>query len=219
MYHTQDLAVVRRLRLFMCVYDLTWLVHVCHDSSTCIMTHSCVMWLAPCAAWDIHVCNMTYSCVLGRTHVCHDSFMCDVTCALRCLMHSCVYTVCHDSSMCVSWLVHVCRDLCMLTCLIMWHDSFTCDMTDSCATGLIHMCDRAHSFIRQNAFISVTKLMNCALGRAARPYESCKIFKGRPRRNAFSKLVHSRYKSFPPDRFCQVEIQNTTGLSNKSSNA
>jgi len=25
---------------------------------------------------------------------------------------------------------------------------------------------------------------------AARPYESCKIFKGRPRRNAFSKLVH-----------------------------
>jgi len=25
---------------------------------------------------------------------------------------------------------------------------------------------------------------------SARPYESCKIFKGRPRRNAFSKLVH-----------------------------
>ena len=54
---------------------------------------------------------------------------------------------------------------------------------------------------------------------SARPYESCKIFKGRPRRNAFSKLVHRQYKSFPPDRFCQVEIQNTTGLSNKPSTA
>jgi len=54
---------------------------------------------------------------------------------------------------------------------------------------------------------------------SARPYESCKIFKGRPRRNAFSKLVHCQYKSFPPDRFCQVEIQNTTGLSNKPSTA
>jgi len=35
----------------------------------------------------------------------------------------------------------------------------------------------------------------------ARPYESCKIFKGWPRRNAFSKLVHRQYKSFLPDRF------------------
>ena len=50
---------------------------------------------------------------------------------------------------------------------------------------------------------------------AARPYESCEIFKGRPRRNAFSKLVHRQYKSFPPGRFCQLEIKNTTGLSNK----
>jgi len=35
----------------------------------------------------------------------------------------------------------------------------------------------------------------------ARPYESCKIIKGGPRRNAFSNLVHRQYKSFPPDRF------------------
>ena len=54
---------------------------------------------------------------------------------------------------------------------------------------------------------------------SARPYESYKIFKGRPRRNAFSKLVHRQYKSFPPDRFCQVEIQKSTGLSNKPSTA
>ena len=55
--------------------------------------------------------------------------------------------------------------------------------------------------------------------RSARPYESCKIFKGWPRRNAFSKLVHREYKSFPPDRFCQVEMKNPTRLSNNSSNA
>ena len=36
-------------------------------------------------------------------------------------------------------------------------------------------------------------------GLPARPYESCKILKGRPRRNAFSKLVHHQYKSFPTD--------------------
>ena len=33
------------------------------------------------------------------------------------------------------------------------------------------------------------------------------------------KLVHRQHKSFPPDRFCQVEIQKTTELSDKSSNA
>jgi len=54
---------------------------------------------------------------------------------------------------------------------------------------------------------------------SARPYESCKIFKGRPCRNAFSKLVHRQYKSFPTDRFCQVEIQKTTRLSNETSTA
>jgi len=54
---------------------------------------------------------------------------------------------------------------------------------------------------------------------SASPYESCEIFEGRPRRNAFSKLVHCQYKSFPPDRFCQVEMKNPTRLSNKTSNA
>ena len=41
------------------------------------------------------------------------------------------------------------------------------------------------------------------------------LFKGRPRRNAFSKLVHRPYKSFPTDRFCEMEIKKTTGLRNK----
>ena len=41
----------------------------------------------------------------------------------------------------------------------------------------------------------------------ARPYEICKIFKGRPRRNAFSNLVHRQYKSFPTDRFLSAGNQ------------
>jgi len=41
---------------------------------------------------------------------------------------------------------------------------------------------------------------------SARPYESCKIFKGRPRRNAFSNL-HHQYESFPPDRFLSGQNQ------------
>ena len=56
--------------------------------------------------------------------------------------------------------------------------------------------------------------------RAFRPYyESCKIFKGRPRRNAFSKMVHRQYKSFRDDRFCHLEMKNPTRLRNKTSNA
>jgi len=47
-----------------------------------------------------------------------------------------------------------------------------------------------------------------ALGRMnARPYESCKICKGWPRRNAFSKLVHHQYTSFQFDRFLSVGNQ------------
>jgi len=41
---------------------------------------------------------------------------------------------------------------------------------------------------------------------SARPYESCKIFKGRPCRNAFSKLVHRQYKSIASDRFCPAVV-------------
>ena len=63
-------------------------------------------------------------------------------------------------------------------------------------------------------YISTRGISNACF-RSARPHESCKIFKGRSRRNAFSKLVHRQYKSFPPDRFCQVENKKTTGLSNK----
>jgi len=61
---------------------------------------------------------------------------------------------------------------------------------------------------------------NCIwCGESARPYASCKIFKGWSRRNAFSKLLHRQYQSFRYDGFCQFEIKNPTTLSNKTINA
>ena len=52
--------------------------------------------------------------------------------------------------------------------------------------------------------------------RAARPYESCQIFKDGP---AEMKRLHRQYKSFPIDRLCHMEIKNTNGLINKPSTA
>jgi len=45
----------------------------------------------------------------------------------------------------------------------------------------------------------------------ARPYESCKILKGRPRGNVFSKLVYYQYKSFPADRSVRRKSKNQLG--------
>jgi len=45
----------------------------------------------------------------------------------------------------------------------------------------------------------------------ARPYESCKILKGRPRRNVYSKLVYYQYKSFPADRSVRRKSKNQLG--------
>ena len=51
------------------------------------------------------------------------------------------------------------------------------------------------------------------------PMNQVKYLRAGPAEMPFWKLVHRQYKSFPPDRFCQVEIQKTTGLSNKPSTA
>jgi hypothetical protein len=51
------------------------------------------------------------------------------------------------------------------------------------------------------------QLVTKGLRNTDRPYESCKIFKSWPHRNAFSKLVHRQYKSFPLDRFLSVGNQ------------
>jgi len=74
----------------------------------------------------------------------------------------------------------------------------------------------SHSFLQHTSY---EWHLSCIISMTTRPYESCKILKGRPHRNAFSKLVHRQYKSFPSDRFCLVEMKNPTRLSNKTNNA
>ena len=107
-----------------------------------------------------------------------------------------------------------------------------------CGTPIVHACDWQWATIPLSLVIAFSLLgleaasVECErpfkatptkngeyIYVSARPYESCKIFKGRPRRNAFSKLVNRQYKSFPPDRFCQVEMKNPTRLSNKTNTA
>ena len=164
--------------------------------------------------------NMTHSNVLNV------AFACDMTSSY----------VWHDSFIRVTWLIHVCY----MTHSYVWHDSFIWHASFICVTWLIHKCDKPHSYLWHESIIHMTWLNRmcpvdstcntvcyilltcnrvCWRATAARPYESCKLFKGRPRRNAFSKLVHRQYISFLSIRFCQVEIHNTTGLSDKPSTA
>jgi len=65
----------------------------------------------------------------------------------------------------------------------------------------IHVCIYTRmvgydTFIRVTWLIYECEMFHPHVMTPARPYESCKIFKGRPRRNAFSKLVHRQYKSW-----------------------
>ena len=69
----------------------------------------------------------------GRHHVTHDSSE----------QESCEWVmsysyVCHDSFMCVTWLIHMCD----MTHSCVWHDSFIC------VTWLIHVCDMTHSYMK-----------------------------------------------------------------------
>ena len=63
----------------------------------------------------------------------------------------------------------------------------------------------------------VIESWNTHTSSSARPYESCKIFKGWRPRDAPSKLVQLWYKSFSPDLRGLVEMKNPTRLSNKNS--
>ena len=55
----------------------------------------------------------------------------------------------HGSSICATWLIHVCD----MTHPCVRHDSFIC------ATWLIHMCDMIHSYVRHDSFICPTWLI------------------------------------------------------------
>ena len=96
-----------------------------------------------------HIFNVCKS-NLTHEYVCHDSLIC-----VPWLLHMFAMTplrsyVCHDSFtfVCVPW--HICIRMCLHLC----HDSFL----------LIHMCDMTPSYVRQDSFICVTWLMHtCAM--------------------------------------------------------
>jgi len=93
---------------------LTWLIHLCD------MTHSCV-WHDSfmCVTWLFHMCDMTHSyvsrdsfiyvtwlihmCDMSRSYMWHDSFICETWL---------IFYVCHDSFTCVTCLIHL------------WHDQY-----------------------------------------------------------------------------------------------
>jgi len=134
----------------------------------CDVTHPAV----PCVTWLILRCDESHSvmgsmCDVTHSEVLHHIHTCDTT-------HSYEW---HDSFTCVAWLVHMCdmthshawydafaainewvvkvMPEAWLICGYKWHvrhDSFTC------ATWLIvnDMCDRTHSHVWHDSFISRT---------------------------------------------------------------
>jgi len=139
-------------------------------------------------------------------------------CNLLLHTHSCICTCCSE------FHILSCSELHILMYMIQRTATHYYTLTATHYYTLTYVFLRIYSCIRFNALqhtvhASQVTATHCnelqSLCISARPYESCKIFKGRPRRNAFSKQVHRQYKSFPPDRFCQLEIKKTTGFSNK----
>jgi len=169
------------------VMSLTWMSHVAHMNESC-RTHEWVMSLTiTCATWLVHMCDMSHP--LFKT-------------SSPCLDHTHTRVV----SVCMNVYIYIHTNAYQYTNTHTYKSRLSKPKWRGAPSdlNLSAVCDLTHP-----------SAMSAYVGQATRPYESCKIFKGRPRRNAFSKLVHRQYKSFQPDRFCQAEIKKTTGLSNK----
>jgi len=137
---------------FICV---TWLMHMC-DMTHAYLWHESFI----CVTWRIHMCDMTHSYVWQviwrNTFMCvvrecesHDSFICATHMCVSLERHkhrppvckgrhiTCQSCVWHESSICVTWLMHMCN-------ILHAHernDSFIC------VTWRIHMCDMTHSYV------------------------------------------------------------------------
>jgi len=117
----------------MCV---TWLIHVCDVTHSCVWRDSFM-----CVTWLIHVCD-SFTCVT-HSYVWHDSF--------TCVTHSCVW---HDSFRSRAWLIQVCD----MTQSFVWELDVQSHLMDSCTCGtwLTQVCDMAHSCVWHDSFMCVT---------------------------------------------------------------
>ena len=110
----------------------------------------CWFGILMCTYTYTHTKSYTQLQWIRTTHPCvwHDSSMCVTWLIHVCDMtHPCVW---HDSSMCVTWLIHVCD----MTHPCVWHDS------SMCATWLIHACDMTHPCVRHDSSMRVTWLIH-----------------------------------------------------------
>jgi len=137
----QKRPVILRSLLILTTPYVIWLIHIC-DMTDLFAWHNPVI----CVMWLIHMCDMNYSCVwrdsfirvtwLIQTYAmtlldgyCStvqgllDWFEVDLGFTELLFIHVCDMThseVCHDSSICVTWLIHMCDT----TESYVWHDSF-----------------------------------------------------------------------------------------------
>jgi len=103
---------------------------------------------------SFRVCDMTRCCV------CHDSLLCVTWLVVACDMTRCC--VWHDSSLCVPWLVVVCD----MTRYCVWHDS------SLCVPWLVVVCDMTRYCVWHDSLLCVTY---DALTSATRLIDTCDI--------------------------------------------
>jgi len=82
---------------------------------------------------------------MTHSYVWHDSSIC-----VTWLIHMFDMTHSYDSSICVTWLIHMFD----MTHSYVWHDSFIC------VTWRIHMCDMIQSYVWLDSFICVPWLFH-----------------------------------------------------------
>jgi len=144
---------------------LQWLVHMCHDSFTCDVTHTRYdSWMCDMPSGDIHVwrdlfiCAMTHSHVTWRIDTRYDSWICDmahayVTWPIYVWRDSFIWDVTHSygkSHTHLLWLDHI------------WRDSCIFGMTHSYGTWLIHMSHLVSMGTRQRIATHCNTLQHTA---------------------------------------------------------